>query len=245
MKAQTFAIGGIACLMLLAGCGEIYQPIVKDTVMIKKINQVMPEKKQEYPGTLSEETVKNLSVDAVKRFFHPHISSEDLSLEVNALDLEQVKRMLYRISGDTNTDPVAQNEAYLNAIPNGIYRVIMSNRDTPYIEYIVMVNAKDGDILEINSYAGYESDPDKGGSQPGKHELISIARQFLNQLSDVNPDDLEPREQPILGNQVYGSILFQNKETKNIQYVLTLHLSTREVVGFSKDIMSVFLAPVP
>ncbi|GIO40992.1 hypothetical protein [Paenibacillus apis] len=245
MKAQTFAIGGIACLMLLAGCGEVYQPIVKDTVMIKKINQVMPEKKQEYPGTLSEDTVKNLSVDAVNRLFHPHISSEDLSLEVSTLDLEQVKRMLYRISGDTNTDPVAQYEAYLNAIPNGIYRVIISNRDKPYIDYIVIMNAKDGDILEINSYAGYESDPVKGGSQPGKDELVSIARQFLKQLSDVNPDDLEPREQPILGNQVYRSVLFQNKETQNIQYVLTLHLNTREVVGFSKDIMSVFLAPVP
>lgn len=240
MKAIKLLISGIACLLFLTGCNEFYQPVAKDTVMIKKINQVMPEKKLEYPGTLSENTVKTLSVDAVNRLLNTNLLVEDVNLEVSASDLQGIKSMLYSIIGDTSADPLVRYKTELNDIPNGIYRVIITKPDNPYIQYTVAMNSKDGDILEINNYARTEYSPGKG-SKPDKGEAIFTAKQFLKRLSDVNPDELELGEEDSFfwGATNDATLFFRDKKTKNTRYVVSVDLSTKEISGFSKGIMTV------
>ncbi|CAM4199402.1 hypothetical protein [Paenibacillus macerans] len=239
MKAIKLLISGIACLIFLTGCNEFYQPVAKDTVMIKKINQVMPENKLEYPGTLSEDTVKTLSVDAVNRLLKTNLLVEDINLEVSASDLQEIKSMLYSIIGDTSADPLVRYKTELNAIPNGIYRVIITNPHNPYIQYTVALNSKDGDILEINNYARTEYSPGKG-SEPDKDEAIFTAKQFLKRLSDVNPDELElGKDSFFWGATNDATLFFRDKKTKKTRYVVSVDSSTKEISGFSKGIMTV------
>lgn len=237
MRAIKLVAGGIACALLLSGCGEFYQPIAKDTVMVKKINQVMPEKKLEYPGVLSEDTVKTLSIDAVNRLFHTNLLLEDWDLEIKASDLQKVKSLLASITGDTKADPLSRYASELNAIPNGICRIIMTKRGNPYVQYIVVLNSKDGDILEGGRYTGNPSSSGRG-TRINQEEAISLAKRFLGQFGDVNLEQLELGERTDVGNQLYGIIFFQDKETKNTRYVVALDLNTREVISFSKGIMT-------
>ncbi|GJM73599.1 hypothetical protein HMSSN036_58150 [Paenibacillus macerans] len=148
--------------------------------------------------------------------------------------------MLYRIMGDMSADPLVRYKTELNDIPNGIYRVIITNPHNPYIQYTVAMNSKDGDILEINNYARTEYSTGKG-SKPDKDEAIFTAKQFLKRLSDVNPDELELGEEDSFFGELQTTQLYSSgiKKTKNTRYVVSVDLSTKEILSFSKGIMTV------
>lgn len=246
-RTIKLGIGGIACAMFLSGCGSYYQPIAKDTVMVKKLNQVSPDPKREYSGAISEDTAKTLSVEAVNRLFDTHLPVEELSLELKASSLQQVKNTLQTMMRETNADPAVLYKAELDAIPNGIYRVVISNRGNRYVQYIVVLNARDGEVLEIGEYIGNEPASGKR-TKPGKEEALSIAWQYLKRLEDVHPDEWELGEQTVLGDERYGILFLRHKLNKSKQYVVTLDLTSKKVMGVSKGIMTVlsyfYLAPV-
>lgn len=227
---------GLAPLIFLAGCGLFYEPIAKDAVMVRKIAQVEPDRKTESPGILSEDTVRTLSVNAVNRVFDTNFSLEDVNLELNVFEPKQVKSILYSLRADSDADPLVRYKTELSEIPSGVYSVIVKNRYNIRTQYTVMVNAADGDILDIQQF-GENSSGIEEETPFNEDKIIFAARQWLQRLGDIPLDELELGERTVFRDATRDAILFfQNKKTKNTQYVVVIDLSTKEVHGFSKGI---------
>lgn len=239
MNKHRRVIAGIATMIVLAGCEAYYQPIPKDTVMIKKITPAASDKTAESPGALSEDTARTLSVNAVNKYFNNNFSIEDVNIELDVFDLQQMKSMLYSLRRDSVADPLVQFKAELSETPNGLYSVIVKNRYDSRIQYTVMLNAADGDILDIRKLG--ENSSSRGQRiRSDITEFISAAEQFLERLNDIRLDELELGEQTVFREATYDAVLFfQNKKTKNTEYVVWVDLSTKEILGFSKGIMIV------
>lgn len=244
MNMARLIVVGLVFVLLLSGCSAsaYYQPIPKDTVMVKKIAQVTPEQKQESPGALSEEVIHTLSVNAINKYYNTNFSLEDLDIEVNTLELKQIKNMLYSFKGRADPDPLVQYKEELEDIPNGLYSVLATNSYDTSNQYAVMLDAEDGEIQEIQTYEFYELKV-QPGSSPNKDEVIATAKQLLEQIGDIKLDELDLEEPMLIEEVTPGMVIFQNKQTKKPQVVLSFNVETKQLIGFSQNIMVVLSYP--
>lgn len=237
MKGYILVISTLIALLLVSGCSSYYQSIPKDTVMVKKIAQVEPEKKVENPGVLSEDTVKTLSLNAINKFYNTNFSFEDVSLQVNFFDLKQVKNMLYSFLGDSDVDPLVQYKTELSNISSGLYSVSVTNQYTSQVEYATMVNATNGDVLEVQKYGINRSDDDKSNNSTSKDEALARAKQVLDQME--NMDILELGQPKILKSGRYSLVFYEDKKTQNDGIVFSFDSKSKELWSYSKGITTI------
>lgn len=231
-------IGALSSFLFLSGCSTFYQPIPKDTVMVKEIAQLEEEQKPESPGTLSEETVETLSINAINKYFHTNFSDEDLSLEMSLTELDQIKTMLYSFWGRSDVDPLVRFETELTNIDNGLYSVTATNRYDTHSQYRIMLNASDGDILEIENSPRYRNDYGKDASID-LADIVAMAKQQLEIMDGISPEQLDFRdpEPTIMKDMPVASVFLRNKTSGIMQVALTFDMERKELLGFSKGIM--------
>lgn len=225
----------ILTFVLLSGCSSYYQSIPKDTVMVKKIAQVSSENKIKNPGVLSEETVKTLSLNAINKLFDTNFSFEDVNIQANLFDLKQIKSMLYSFLGDSDVDPLVQYKTELSTISNGLFSVSVTNQYTAQVQYTIMIDATNGDVLEVQKYVGSHASNNTGVAT--SDEIIGTAKQLLGQIEGI---DLLDYEQPrILKERKQALVVFENKKTKNDGVILSFDVKTKELWSYSKDITTI------
>lgn len=235
---RQWSLLSLSIFVLLTGCDGFYQTIPKNTVMIKKITELV-DIQTDYPGILSEETVKSLCVDAINKHMGHNLSLEDVTFTVIFLNQKQVKEMIYQNMNQftPNMDPLVQYKAELSQIPRGLYFANVINQYDKMDQYTIALNAGDGEMLgvynKVNVIVGNESML----SQENKAKILQVAEFYIKQYGDVNLETVE-----LDPNQIYWQpttrLSYQDKKTKNLKYNVLIEAYTQKVVGFTKNIIS-------
>ncbi|MBB6672117.1 hypothetical protein [Cohnella nanjingensis] len=234
---RTAAIACCAALMLImTGCGAFYQPIEKDTVMVRKINKQQPNPPAAYEGILSAEAVKTLSVSAMAKYLDLHAKKEELSFEVLSVDAPSINQALANLNGlqgDARTKMSGGPEAE-PLMKSPVYFVTISYKDHVAERITAILQAETGEVLGI-AVNDYRASVVQEPSKPSKTQIKQIADDYLRQIghdvSNLEMDDVYAS---------YGMIsafYYRAKGSKRIVVNLLVDMRSQKVISYMKDEM--------
>ncbi|MFE4709863.1 hypothetical protein ACFRAM_03225 [Paenibacillus sp. NPDC056722] len=228
-------------LVLMTGCQSWFNSIPKDTVMVKKIVQEHKNTEIEYEGVLSQDAVKTLSVQAVNKFLGKKLTLDHAQFEIMAVDQNKLKELLKETShvpGPAVMDggraqQTMQFTSDIQAITGGLYYVTLTSSEVPEDSYDIVLNAKDGDVLKIlRSYRESRAMP-----RNSEEKVFDIADRYVEEHGSYPLSELTQQ----LDLTRWGSnveLYYTSKDNKTLKYSVVINFSSNEVVGFSKDVMT-------
>lgn len=251
----------IVCLLLMiltTGCGGLFDSIEKDTVMVKKLTAENKNNEVEYEGVLSQEAVKTLSLNAVNKYYDEQLSMDEVQFELMAVDGKKLNDLLLKLEyvieprpslNQSQTQKEIQefkpdSEKMLKQISGGLFYMTLTKEDDPYEVYDLVMNAKDGDVLKIiklnQKQNGAYSDRFKKDTLT---ETSEIANRFIQEKGSYARSDLTLYENATSWETNWGTVVelfYRSKDKKSLIYSVIVNVRTMQVVGFNKDVMSLF-----
>ncbi|GKU77353.1 hypothetical protein [Paenibacillus sp. L3-i20] len=234
----------VVFMIVMTGCTGMIDRIPKDNVMVKKITKEETVNEIEYEGVLSQVAIKTLSLNAVKTYLDENITMEDIQYELLLIDQSSLKDFLIETEngrvpeGELSAvlpQVMRKYEAYLEPIVNGLYFVTITKQSDPREVYKIVLNAKEGDVLQVikleivTSNLSYdEVDQDK---------VNEIANAFIEKKGDYSLSDLSKRDEfTRWTNKVM--LYYDSIDSNELKYIVEVNVRDQKVVGFSKDVMA-------
>ncbi|CCF15593.1 putative lipoprotein [Brevibacillus laterosporus GI-9] len=235
MKKYLFSIVSMAFLLMTTGCTGFYNAIEKDTVMVKKINSEHKSNEVKYEGTLSQDAVRMLSVNAVNKYFNEKLTVDDVQFELSVIDQNKLKDLVEKVFKGLNQEVSEHVEKELNKIPSGLYYMTLTV-STGYNDiYDIILNARDGDVLKILKVNGANF---FGDTSPGRN-LFELADQFIQEKGDSELASDLALDQDAVRFGTKTEVYYKSKTNKTWKYNVMINQRTMKVIGFTKDIMAI------
>ncbi|MCR8642931.1 hypothetical protein NV379_09680 [Paenibacillus sp. N1-5-1-14] len=244
MKKLIVVIVCAVFMFLTTGCGELFNAIEKDTVIVKKITKEHKRNEVKYEGVLSQDAVKTLSLNAVNKYFNKKLTMDMAQFEVIAIDQKKLKDLLDKVEYDVDPRP-KHNQVFkfdtkteLYKYPNGLfYMTLIPSADRNEV-YDIVLNAKDGDVIKI-SKANQIPEVVYNDKRPEviMDEVIGIANQFIQEKGSYLLTDLILNEEDIRWG-IISEMYYMSKDNQSLSYSIMINSQTKEVVGFNKEVMA-------
>jgi|GEM_PF-3389530 len=245
-KLIRMLIGAAFVMVSLTGCEGIFNGIAKDKVMVKKITKEPNKNEVQYEGVLSQDAVKTVSLNAVNKYYDKNLTIDDVQFgELLAVDQVKLKDLLDRVEKKYKSHPRERQmfafkmdaEAELKKIPSGLFYVTLIHDGDPREVFDIVINARDGEVLRINNVDQSPVVYNDVVSDPLMDEVHGVANRFIQEKMN------EPLSQLTFGKKQirWGfrpEVYYLNKTNQMIKYSVQVQMGTKQVAGFSKDVMA-------
>ncbi|GEM_PF-3540266 len=231
----------LVCLIfpLLAGCSSLYNPFPKNTVMVKTLEAKEQFKVQD-DALLSEETIKSLGINAVKKYYGHQLSKDNVEFELLSIDYSKLKKLLATTTSNLDLD---QNilDSYieqLNKASSGLYFITITNLFNEYDVYGITINPINGEILGATMVKNFaDVKISEKNTRIDEKKLIQLAKQFAdeNELINTAIDASQIRVNQSMNGL---SELYYISEDRQELFYCTINYIENKVVDFSKDVMA-------
>jgi len=237
-KWLIFLLYGLL-LLFLTGCQGLFNNIPKDKVMIKKVALGQQRNEIEFQGTLSEEALQRLSIQAINRYLGIKLDLDYIHSAIMFVDQNELKKLLedtievaHHASRELS-EPRIQFFDDIEQFDSGLYYVTLTLSQIPKESYEIVLNAKNGDVLKmLRSY-----DESRAVSEETEEKLFEMADHFLEENGDYPFTELT-RQTHIIRWGSYVELYYTSTDNEQLKYGVTIDLSSVEVAGFSKDVMA-------
>ncbi|UNK19131.1 hypothetical protein MNQ98_03565 [Paenibacillus sp. N3/727] len=255
MNKLNVVMLSIVFMILMTGCGGVFDQIPKDTVMVKKITKEENANEMEYEGVLSQDAVKTLSLNAVNTYFGENIGMEELEYEL--LFIDQIKDLLREAESGVISSveprvissaesaviprPVEipqvkrRYQADLEPISSGLYYATLTKRADPQESYEIVLNAKDGDIIKVLKGRIVRGFPSY--SEEDLAKVIELASPFIEKRGSYSLSDLSFNNAITRWGNV-AELYYTSKDGNELKYSVMVDVRAQKVVGFNKDVMA-------
>ncbi|QJD83842.1 hypothetical protein [Cohnella herbarum] len=246
-KLKLFIICS-AFLIMLTGCNGLYHAIDKDTVMVKKITKEHTSGKVEYEGVLSEDAMITISLNAINKYFGNNLTPDDIVSELALMKQQEIKLMLADLTkkyNRLNQKFLVEYKSQLSKVPAGIYFVYIANKYDPSDAYSVAVNPRDGDVVSISSNFVKMNTEKQNKLKWDQTELKKIADEFVKGMNDIRVSDLVlDVNEDVKEWGGAAELFYKSKEDQSIALCVSIDMSSKQVIGFYKDIMAVLRSSI-
>ncbi|GIO85593.1 hypothetical protein J25TS5_25250 [Paenibacillus faecis] len=238
-----------AFMILATGCQSVFNTIPKDTVMVKKIIRENDNAEEEYEGVLSQDAVKTLSLNAVNKYFDENLTRDELQFELAVIDQNKFKVMLNEAEKGLVHMPATVPELKVNdqidfaSYSSGVYYTTLTKSTDPNEGYLIVLNAKDGDV--IRAVRRRETIQDDARSTMEEDLLVKYYMEKITPLATefIRDKGSYPLSELTLNEDITRSggvveLYYMSKDRNKLKYVVTFDLKRNEIVGFSKDVMA-------
>lgn len=235
-RIVRMVLGGVAVPLLLSGCSGFYNPIPKDTVMVKQL-EAYEEFKVKDDALLSEETIKILSLNAVGKYFDHPMDLANVNIEMYYMDNDELKMLLANKTSYLNLDREILDVyvSQLNKISHGLYFAQITNVFNEYDFYVITINPINGDILGASN-VDYP-DVKMNDKRLTDEELIQQVKQFIEQKQIVE-DQIDYSKITVHHRTNGFSEMFYMSEDGLVIFRVAINRNTNKVLDFSKDILA-------
>jgi len=231
----------LICLIfpLLSGCSSLYNPHPKNTVMVKTLEAKEQFKVQD-DALLSEETIKSLGINAIKKYFGHQLSIDNVEFELLSLDYNDIKKLLASATSylDLDQDILDSYIEQLNKASSGLYFITISNLFNEYDVYGITINPINGEILgatKVKNFADVKlSEKD---ARVDEEKLIQLAKQFAEEKELLNTAIDVSQIRVYQTSNGLGELYYISEDRKVLFYC-TINYVENKVVDFSKDILA-------
>ncbi|MCK9862449.1 hypothetical protein [Paenibacillus sp. ATY16] len=218
-----------ALLLLMTGCGSLMNPVPKNVVMVKRIEENNKNNEIAMPrGVLAVESTKSLGLNALEKYFGVRLSADQAQFEVKVVDINALKGL---VEQNIQSDERKDAEAMLKEVPEGLFYLTITS--TSNQRYELVLNAGTGGVLKI-------SNPNQanGLSDLKTIELdSSTIDKFLQEKQGLKSEELEQVEKMVFENREV-TYAYRNLKDDRVRYVIEEDLKENRITGFSKDIMA-------
>ncbi|WP_334077875.1 hypothetical protein [Paenibacillus sanfengchensis] len=248
MNKLILVIICVAFMILATGCQSVFNTIPKDTVMVKKIRE-NDNAEEEYEGVLSQDAVKTLSLNAVNKYFDENLTKDELQFELAVIDQNKFKVMLNEAEKSLVHIPATVPELKVNdqidfaSYSSGVYYTTLTKSTDPNEGYLIVLNAKDGDVIR----AVRRRETIQDDARPTMEEdlllkyfikkFTTLATEFIRDKGSYPLSELTLKEDITRSGGVV-EFYYMSKDGDKLKYVVTVDLKRNEIVGFSKDVMA-------
>lgn len=249
MNKLILVIICVAFMILATGCQSVFNTIPKDTVMVKKIIRENDNAEEEYEGVLSQDAVKTLSLNAVNKYFDENLTRDELQFELAVIDQNKFKVMLNEAEKGLVHMPATVPELKVNdqidfaSYSSGVYYTTLTKSTDPNEGYLIVLNAKDGDV--IRAVRRRETIQDDARSTMEEDLLVKYYMEKITPLATefIRDKGSYPLSELTLNEDITRSggvveLYYMSKDRDKLKYVVTFDLKRNEIVGFSKDVMA-------
>ncbi|WP_313641771.1 hypothetical protein MHH52_08060 [Paenibacillus sp. FSL K6-0276] len=255
MNKLILVIICVSFMILATGCESVFNTIPKDTVMVKKIIRENENIEAEYEGVLSQDAVKTLSLNAVNKYFDENLTMDELQFELEVIDQNKFKVMLNEAEKGlvTQAGPVVipaevpqlkvNGQIEFASYSGGLYYTTLTKSTDPYEGYLIVLNARDGDVIRavrreeaIQDYARSTMEDDLMVKYH-MNKVTPLATEFIQDKGSYPLSDLSLNEGMTRSGGVV-ELYYMSKDGDKLKYAVTVDLKRNEVVGFSKDVMA-------
>ena len=253
MNRLILVIICMSFMILATGCQSVFNTIPKDTVMVKKIIRENENAEEEYEGVLSQDAVKTLSLNAVNKYFDENLTKDELQFELAVIDQNKFKVMLNEAEKGLVVMPTGVPEVVpklkvndqidFASYSSGVYYTTLTKSTDPNEGYLIVLNAKDGDI--IRAVRRRETIQDDARSTVEDDLLVKyymnkvapLATEFIRNKGSYPLSELTLNEDMTRSGGVV-ELYYMSKDGDKLKYAVTADLKRNEIVGFSKDVMA-------
>ncbi|OPA73004.1 hypothetical protein BVG16_31090 [Paenibacillus selenitireducens] len=245
-KLIRMVIGAAFLMMSLTGCEGIFNGIAKDKVIVKKITKEPNKNEVQYEGVLSQDAVKTVSLNAVNKYYDTKLTIDEVQFgELLAVDQVKLKDLLDRVEKKYKSHPRVREmftfkmdaEAELKKIPSGLFYVTLIH-DAGFREaFDIVINASDGEVLRINHVEQSPVVYNDVISDPLMDEIHEVANRFIQEKMNEPLSQLTFDKKQIRWDY-RPEVYYLSKTNQMIKYSVQVQMGTKQVAGFSKDVMA-------
>ncbi|MDK8180271.1 hypothetical protein [Paenibacillus sp. UMB4589-SE434] len=245
-KSILMVIGAAFVMLSLTGCEDIFNGIAKDKVIVKKITKEPNKNEVQYEGVLSQDAVKTVSLKAVNKYYDKKLSIDEVQFgELLAVDQVKLKELLDRVEKGYKSYTRPRQmfafeidvEAELKKMPSGVFYVTLIHDADPREVFDIVVNARDGDVLRINNVDQFPVVYNDVVSTLLMDEVHEVAERFIQEKTNDPLSQLTFDKKQIRWGYK-PEVYYLNKANQMIKYSVQVQMGTKQVAGFSKDVMA-------
>ncbi|GIO34420.1 MULTISPECIES: hypothetical protein [Paenibacillus] len=255
MKRLLFIAAYVCTICVLSGCDGFYQAIEKDTVMVKHIAKDSDAKLVEYNGMLSQETVTRLSINAVNKFYHLKLTSDQVRIGIYSMSQKELENLLammegnyknyenFKAAGEREKKALKRIGKRITQFTDGLTFVSLQGK-TDQSGFEVLMNPKDGKVESIMQ-RGAEYFNDATGSDMNSkmipkglsgEEMVHKAEKYLAQIEGTAASAYQLDYQYSYGTT--QELYYRTKEPDVGELRLVIDTNAGEFIGFDKDNLS-------
>lgn len=227
MNRLAFILLTFTLLLLMTGCGSLFNPVPKNVVMVKKIKEIDKNNEVSMPGgVLSVETIKSLGLNALGKYFDIQLSPDQVQFEVTVVDINALKGL---VEQNIHPDERKDAEAMLKEVPEGLFYLTITSPSKE--RYELVLNAGTGDVLKISNQNNSNS-----GLKEFDLDYSNRIDKFLQEKQGLKSEDIKQVEKMFSENE--DTYVYRNLKDNRLRYVIEVDIPQNKVTGFSKDIMA-------
>ncbi|WP_201008669.1 hypothetical protein [Paenibacillus glycanilyticus] len=218
-----------ALLLLMTGCGSLVNPIPKNVLMVKKIEEDNKNDAISMPrGVLAVESTKSLGLNALGKYFGVRLSADQAQFEVRVVDINALKGL---VEQNIEPDERKDAEAMLKEVPEGLFYLTITSSSNH--RYELVLNAGTGEVLKISN----QNQANRLSDLKTFELDSSTIDKFLQEKQGVKSEELEQIEKLIFENREV-TYVYRNLKDDRVRYVIEEDITQNKIKGFSKDIMA-------
>ncbi|WP_052759742.1 hypothetical protein [Paenibacillus sp. DMB20] len=197
--------------------------------------------------------MKTLSLNAVNKYFDENLTKDELQFELAVIDQNKFKVMLNEADKGLVVMPTGvpkvvpklkvNDQIDFASYSSGVYYTTLTKSTHPNEGYLIVLNAKDGDI--IRAVRRRETIQDDARSTVEDDLLVKyymnkvapLATEFIRDKGSYPLSELTLNEDMTRSGGVV-ELYYMSKDGDKLKYAVTADLKRNEIVGFSKDVMA-------
>lgn len=249
MKRLHIAFLYAIILALMSGCSGYFNNIDKNKVMVKTISKEQTKEEVSYGDLLSLETVNTLSVNAVNKYFDKKLKEEDVQIDLKVVDQEDLRHLFVRLEYGVAPRPEGNKsidlEAKLKEVPSGLFYVNLGVITDSTIQYNLVINARDGNVLQVKQQINPQVVQEKQHTRVEAYnresikmdKVIDSAERFVKEKAGLTSISPQSGEDSMRWRDTVVELFFKDEHNESFIYSVLVDMNTNTVMGFNKGLL--------